>query len=90
MLFFTLVPFQEVILAFSLGLGTFLLLYLAWLGYPKNNESEPIAQEGQEALEDSKTRGNPIPPFLVLVYIGVPLWILVYLIFVGLQMKAIG
>jgi hypothetical protein len=93
MLFFPLVPFQEWILAFSLGLGTFLLLYLAWIGYPKGpglEKSKPETQEIGEVDHKPETPNNPIPPLLVFIYIGVALWILVYLIFVGLRVKAIG
>jgi hypothetical protein len=93
MLFFPLVPFQEWILAFSLGLGTFLLLYLAWTSYPKDStmgKSKPESQEIREAAEKSETPNNPIPPFLIFIYVGVALWALVYLIFVGLRVQAIG
>jgi hypothetical protein len=93
MLFFPLVPFQEFILALSLGLGTFLVLYLAWSTYSKGPgqvNRGPEKGEGGEGLEESETPNNPMPPFLIFIYVGVALWVLVYLIFVGLKVKAIG
>ena len=92
--FFPLSTFQEMTLAFFLGLGLFIFLYLAWGGYNKG----PMNGTGEDRnrTEDLKpevvTRAahNHIPPFLVLVYVGVTLWILAYLIFVGLRNKAIG
>ncbi len=77
--FFPLATLQEMALAFFMGLGTLLLLYLAWASYPKGPaEKKP---EGQE---------NPVPPFLILVYALVVLWALAYFLFVGLRVKAIG
>ena len=43
--YFPITTFQEMILAFFLGLGTFVLIYLAWASYPKallkGTEKEP-------------------------------------------------
>lgn len=81
-------------LAFFLGLGLFILLYLAWGGYSKGTVAgageDRSRTEGLEPEGMTKTAHNPIPPLLVLVYVGVILWILAYLIFVGLRNKAIG
>ena len=89
--FFPLMTFQEITLAFFLGLGAFILLYVAWGSYPRRGPTEtgPRSEkpEGQ-GLEDRLEAGdNPIPPFLVFVYIGIAVWALAYLIFVGLQGK---
>ncbi len=92
--FFPLIPFQEMTLAFFFGLGGFIILYLAWGGYPKGpTEPSGKGRSGTEDLEPkgaAKAADHPIPPILLLVYIGVTLWILAYLIFVGLRVKAIG
>jgi len=92
--FFPLIAFQEMTLAFFLGLGLFILLYLAWGGYrkgPRSVTGEDAGQlEGLEPEDVPKAGDNPIPPFLLFVYAGVTLWILAYLIFVGLRVKAIG
>jgi hypothetical protein len=92
--FFPLIPFQEMILAFSLGLGLFILLYVAWNSYSRR----PGAGSGEEdqTLQASEPRDvhtaadNPIPPFLICVYVGVAVWMVAYLIFIGLRIEAIG
>ncbi len=77
--FFPLTTLQEMALAVFFGLGTLLLLYVAWASYPRGPaEKEP---EGH---------GHPVPPFLVLVYVLVVVWALAYFLFVGLRVKAIG
>ncbi len=77
--FFPLTTLQEMALAFFMGLGTLLLLYLAWASYPKG-----------PAEKESEGRENPVPPFLIVVYALVILWALAYFLFVGLRVKAIG
>lgn len=92
--YFPLTTFQEMILAFFLGLGAFVLLYLAWGSYPKAHpggmEKEPKEQDAGEPVEAPQAADNPVPPFLLLVYIGLTVWILAYLIIIGLRVKAIG
>jgi hypothetical protein len=91
--YFPLTTFQEMVLAFFLGLGAFVLLYLAWGSYPK---AHPEGREKEPKERDAGGPGvppaadNPVPPFLLLVYIGLTVWILAYLIIVGLRVKAIG
>jgi hypothetical protein len=93
MQFFPLVTFQEMVLAFFLGLGTVLLLYLAWGSYPKRPVEEICPEESPESPEPGKGRegaDHPLPPFLIFIYAGVAVWILAYLIVIGLRVKAIG
>ena len=89
--FFPLTTFQEMVLAFFLGLGVFILLYVAWGSYQKRGPFEtgrPLEKaEGQGPADWLKAGENPIPPFLVFVYIGIAGWALAYLIFVGLPGK---
>jgi len=92
--YFPLTTFQEMTLAFFLGLGTFVLLYLAWGSYPKDRQedkkSETEKAEVQETLDLPPSADNPVPPFLLFLYIGLAVWIVAYLIIVGLRVKAIG
>jgi hypothetical protein len=92
--YFPLTTFQEMILAFFLGLGTFVLLYLAWGSYPKDRregiEKEPEKEDAGESVEVPQPGENPIPPFLLFIYVGLAVWILTYLIIIGLRVKAIG
>jgi hypothetical protein len=92
--FFPLITFQEMTLAFFLGLCLFILLFLAWGSYPKGSIEEAGEDRGGlgglEPRDVPEAGDNPIPPFLIFVYGGVTLWILAYLIFIGLRVKAIG
>lgn len=92
--FFPLTTLQEMALAFFLGLGTLALLYVAWASYPKGPQEisgEDIKKpEGVGSEEEQKKADNPVPPFLIIVYVGIIVWILAYLILVGLRVKAIG
>jgi hypothetical protein len=92
--FFPLTTLQEMALAFFLGLGTLILLYVAWAFYPKappEKSGEDIKKpEGFGSGEEQKKADNPVPPFLIIAYFGVIVWALAYLILVGLRVKAIG
>jgi hypothetical protein len=92
--YFPITTFQEMILAFFLGLGTFVLIYLAWGTYPEDRpegmEKELEKQGTRESVEVPQPADNPVPPFLLFIYFGLAVWILAYLIIIGLRVKAIG
>jgi hypothetical protein len=91
--FFPLTTLQEMALAFFLGLGALVLLYVAWAFYspaPPETGGEELKPEGPGSGEEQKKADHPVPPFLVMVYVGVIVWALGYLILVGLRVKAIG
>jgi hypothetical protein len=92
--FFPLSTFQEMVLAFFMGLVAFILLYVAWASYPpgpNDGSGEDLKKpEARELNEVPQAADNPIPPFLVFVYVGAAVWALAYFIFVGLRVKAIG
>jgi hypothetical protein len=94
MLFFPLIPLQEMILTFSLGLGLFILLYVAWNSYPRRlgngSTEEDHTLQASDPLDVHEAANNPIPPFLIFVYVGVAFWMVAYLIFIGLRIEAIG
>jgi hypothetical protein len=92
--YFPIAPFQEMILAFFLGLGTFVLICLAWGSYPKDRlkgtEKEVKEEDILKSVDEPQPGHNPVPPFLLFIYIGLTVWILGYLIIIGLRIKAIG
>jgi hypothetical protein len=92
--FFPLIPFQEMTLAFFLGLVAFILLYVAWAGYPRGPHAGSGADlnrpEARELDAVPKAADHPLPPFLVFVYVGVAVWALAYFISIGLRGWAIG
>ena len=92
--YFPLTTFQEMTLAFFLGLGAFVLLYLAWGSYPEDRpegmEKEREKQPARDSDYKPRSADNPIPPFLLFIYAGLTFWILAYLIIIGLRLKDIG
>jgi hypothetical protein len=92
--YFPLITFQEITLAFFLGLGAFVLIYLAWGSYPKDRlkgmEKDPGEPEAGEPVNLPQSAHNPVPPFLLLIYIGLTVWVLAYLIIIGIWVKDIG
>jgi hypothetical protein len=92
--YFPIATFQEMILAFFLGLGTFVLLYLAWGSYPRDRreglDKEREKQDTEESVDVPQVADNPVPPFLLLIYAGLTVWILSYLIIIGIRVKDIG
>ena len=92
--YFPIATFQEMILAFFLGLGTFVLLYLAWGSYPRDRregmDKEREKQDARDSGDAPQAADNPVPPFLLLIYAGLTIWILAYLIIIGIRVKDIG
>jgi hypothetical protein len=92
--YFPITTLQEMVLAFFLGLGTFVLLYLAWGSYPKDRHEEvengPEKQDPRDSVGLPQAADNPIPPFLFFIYVGLTVWIVAYLVIIGLRVKAIG
>jgi hypothetical protein len=88
MRYFVLLDFQHMVLAFFLGLLASLFVYLAWRGYP--------ARAGEEESPDEEPTGGrcsaspPIPPLLVLVFVGAILWLLAYVLIRGIYGGAIS
>ena len=93
--FFPLTTLQEMALAFFLGLGTLVLLYVAWAFYPKgppekSREEYKKAGEGLGPGRNKRRRIILCRHFLLLLTSRVIVWALAYLILVGLRVKAIG
>lgn len=87
MRYFILLDFQHMVLAFFLGLLAVLFVYVAWRGYPP--------REAKEALHEELASGHssamhPLPPLLLLVYVGAILWLLAYVLVRGIYGGAIA
>ena len=67
MRYFILLDFQHMVLAFFLGLLAVLFVYLAWRDYP---EQEAEEHPGEELASGQGSSSHPMPPLLVLVYVG--------------------
>lgn len=90
MRFFPLLDFQYMMLAFFLGVIGVLLVYVAWAGYSyrSSKEKEPI--EESEIERSHEVTKETVPPFLILVYVGVTIWVLAYAFMVGIFGGPIG
>jgi hypothetical protein len=83
MRYFTIIDFQAMVLALFLGLCCLVLIYLAWAGYQRirndkeldrYNDAELIAHHGH----------NPVPPVLKVIFTGIAIWALIYLVIYGI------
>ena len=89
MRFFPLLDFQHWVLAFFLGLTALILVYLAFGSYQrqraagKKSLAEP--QSMGEVAGDQGDEHNPVPPFLKVVYAGIVIAALGYMIVVGIR-----
>lgn len=83
MRYFTITGFQDMVLAFFLGLGVLILIYLSWSGYSRKRDEKEL--EGDDDSELVSRHGyNPVAPVLIVIYAGVLLWALIYLVFRGM------
>jgi len=88
--FFPLLDFQYLILAIILGTIGVLLAYVAWAGYLYRSPDEEEQTEGFELDTGHEVKRNPVPPFLILVYVGAAIWAVAYAIIIGMYGGPIG
>lgn len=84
-----LLDFQAMIVAFFLGLVAVILTYVAWGKYALRNEGripkeepEPTEIPGYERSPEGKAM--PVAPFLIVLYVGTVVWIVAYIVIVGI------
>jgi hypothetical protein len=89
MQFFPLLDFQDIVLAFFLGAGFVLLVYLAFSSYQQ--EREELSKDDLEKLDGGDLakvhdpEARRIAPVLIFIYIGVIVWAVSYVIVVGIK-----
>lgn len=74
---------QYVVLALFMGLGALLVLWICFRGY--HGPEEEQQQDQEHYPEGIRIGRGPIPPVLVLVYVGFLLWALGYALKVGVS-----
>jgi hypothetical protein len=89
MRFFTLADFQHFILAFFLGLVAALVVYLAFRyrgsrGQPGEGSLVEEGAEPPEYPEGLRIGDNPVPPILILLFLGFVVWFVVYVVVFGI------
>ena len=87
MRYFSLLDFQHIVLAFTLGLVALVFAAAAWGGTAPRERAETAAPDPEEppAAED-----NPVAPFLLLVYAAAVAGALGYAVVVGLLGGPVG
>lgn len=89
MQYFPLLAFQHLVLAFFLGAGFVILLYIALSSYKQTREElseeelDHLARGELAEVHDSE--GNRIAPVLIFIYLGVIVWSVSYFVVVGIK-----
>jgi hypothetical protein len=84
MQFFPLVDFQHWVLAIFLGFIALILIYLS-LGSHRRRTEEKHEMVEQEFLFGEEAEKNPMPPVLMIVFLGVIIFALGYFWLIGIQ-----
>jgi hypothetical protein len=81
MRFFPLLDFQHMVLALFLGIAALVFVYVAWSGYSEKREKDLEEHEGDIRFSSER---HPMPPLLIFVYAGVALWVIAYVLLIGI------
>jgi Na+/H+ antiporter NhaC len=84
MQFFSLVQFQHWILAIFMGFVALLLVYLS-LGSHRRRPEEKREPEERDIFFGPEQEKNPMPPLLIIVFLGVIVFALGYFVLIGIQ-----
>jgi hypothetical protein len=84
MQFFPLVDFQHLVLAFFFGTIFLILVYLGF-GSHDGREKTPEEKEEKEILFGEEAVKNPVPPILLVVFLGAVVFALGYFILIGVK-----
>jgi hypothetical protein len=94
MRYFALVDFRYVMLALFLGVIGAIAVYVAWGSYParrrRKTKEEIRWLRGHEIDTGHHAEETPLAPFLIFIYVGVAVWAVVYMFFVGLRGGPVG
>lgn len=85
MRYFPLLDFQTVVLLIFFGLIILLLLCIAFAGRVFSKGKKEREEEIEEFPEGIQTMNKPVPLLLIFIYAGFIIWILAYVIFIGLR-----
>lgn len=80
MRYFDWLDFQYLMAALFVGVSAVILAYVAWAGYSRRLPPGP--HEDVRAPDLNNFEGHPVGPFLLLVYIIIPLWSVCYFLYV--------
>ena len=86
---FTLIDFHHFVLALFLGIAAALVIYLAfrYVGHRRgagDDRKEPGAAQA-EYPDGLKIGDNPMPPVLMLLFVGFIVWLFFYVVVFGIR-----
>jgi uncharacterized membrane protein YozB (DUF420 family) len=84
MRFFPVLMIQHAVIGTAIGIIVLIAIYLAWKGYPHDrpNIDDPAMETQAGFVPDSEH--HPVTPFLLFFYVAVALWVVGYVVFVGI------
>ncbi len=89
MQYFPLLNFQHMVLAWCLGIGFVILLYIALCSYKRSrreaNKEEIDRFARGNLVEAHDPEGGGIAPVLIFIYLGVIIWAISYVLIVGIN-----
>ena len=89
MQYFPLLDFQQLVLAFFLGTGFVILLYIALSSYDQTRGEASAEEQGKilrgDLAEAHDPEGRRIAPVLIFVYLGAIVWSVSYVVVVGIK-----
>lgn len=86
MRFFFLLDFQHWLLGLFLGLALAILIYLAFRSYDHSmGRADERAGQDFDYPDGIKGKSFPTPPFIIFVYMGFVVWMICYVIFIGIS-----
>jgi hypothetical protein len=83
MQFFSLVAFQHWVLAIFMGFVALLLIYLSLGSHHRRLEEEREPEE-RDIFFGPEHEKNPMPPVLIIVFLGVIVFALGYFVLIGI------
>lgn len=88
MRFFPLIDLQHLLLGFFLGLAAALVIYLAFRYTGRKSSdasgSRQVDETGEAYPEGLRIGDNPVPPVLILLFLGFVVWFICYVLIYGL------
>ncbi len=94
MRYFVWLDFQYEMLALFAGAVALILVYIAWGAYPDTRKAQSAEEikrkKGHEHEEGHVTEKIPIAPFIIYIYILIPLWSIAYMIYIWVTGQPVG
>jgi hypothetical protein len=86
MRFFDILDYQHLALGVFLGLATAVIMYLAFrtMRFTRERESSDVADQNFEYPDGLRGKNHSVPPVLIFLYAGFVVWLILYVLYIGL------